>query len=328
MPRGILFWGLTMRTAPLFALLATAVACSLFTDAAQATQRARVFVASYGSDSNPCTFGSPCKTFQNAFDVVAAGGEITAIDSAGFGPLAINKAVTVTSPNGVEAGIAVPSNATAISIDAGANDAVVLRGLTLEGFGSAAYGIYLFSAARLEIINCAIRNYTGAGIYAQSSQPETVLVSNTFVTGVVGGYGIWLNEVTTGSIQAAINNVRLNYNGTGLYVAALTGAIEVQVAKSEIDNNLSQGIYAAGNSNSDSSNIFLHNVTLNQTPTAIYLGGNANIWLSHVTQTAGSGLPSVTGIDFAASGNAVFSDNTSHLMGSIAGGNLTTWTPQ
>ena len=57
-------------------LLAAASACALLNLPAQAAQRDRVFVASYGSDSNPCTFGSPCKTFQNALSAVAAGGEI------------------------------------------------------------------------------------------------------------------------------------------------------------------------------------------------------------------------------------------------------------
>src|ERR1700744_4288216 len=85
-------------------------------------QRDRVFVASYGSDSNPCTFGSPCKTFQQAVNVVAAGGEVTAIDSAGFGPLNISKSVTVTSPNGVEAGIVAAAGDTAVAITAGPND--------------------------------------------------------------------------------------------------------------------------------------------------------------------------------------------------------------
>ena len=80
-----------------------AFACSLAT--APANARARVFVASYGNDSNPCTFGSPCKTFQSAVNVVDPGGEVTAIDSAGFGPITITHAVTITSPDGVEAGI-------------------------------------------------------------------------------------------------------------------------------------------------------------------------------------------------------------------------------
>src|SRR5580692_6131447 len=106
-----------MRSTSLFVLLSTVLACALFAAPAQA-QRDRVFVASYGSDSNTCTFGSPCKTFQNAVNVVAAGGEVTAIDSAGFGPVNINKAVTITSPNGVEAGIAAGMGADAIDITA------------------------------------------------------------------------------------------------------------------------------------------------------------------------------------------------------------------
>src|SRR5580692_8491112 len=107
-----------MRNTTLFVLLATMLACAMFAAPAQA-QRDRVFVASYGSDSNPCTFGSPCKTFQNAYNVVAVGGEVTAIDSAGFGPLAITTSVTITSPDGVEAGIAAAAGADAIDINAG-----------------------------------------------------------------------------------------------------------------------------------------------------------------------------------------------------------------
>ena len=92
-----------MHTAIPLTVLATALACSLATAPAHA--RARVFVASYGDNNNPCTFGSPCKTFQQAVTVVDAGGEVTAIDSAGFGPINITKAVTITSPDGVEAGV-------------------------------------------------------------------------------------------------------------------------------------------------------------------------------------------------------------------------------
>src|SRR5215472_13571454 len=119
-----------MRTAIPLTVLAAALTCSLAS--APAYARARVFVASYGDDANPCTFGSPCKTFQHAHDVVDAGGEVTAIDSAGFGPINITKAVTITSPDGVEAGIVPPVNGTAITINAGTNDAIVLRGLTLN----------------------------------------------------------------------------------------------------------------------------------------------------------------------------------------------------
>src|SRR6516225_6779322 len=125
-----------MRIATPLTLLATALACSFAT--APANARARVFVASYGNDANPCTFGSPCKTFQVAVNAVDAGGEVTAIDSAGFGPINI-----------IEAGVVPAAGADAIDINAAPSDAVVLRGLTLNGAGVASNGIVFNSGARL-----------------------------------------------------------------------------------------------------------------------------------------------------------------------------------
>src|SRR5215472_15344768 len=119
-----------MRTAIPLTVLATTLACSLAD--APANARARVFVASYGNDANPCSFGSPCRNFQQAVNVVDPGGEVTAIDSAGFGPININKAITITSPDGVEAGIVGVLGVYDIAINAGPNDAIVLRGLTLD----------------------------------------------------------------------------------------------------------------------------------------------------------------------------------------------------
>src|SRR5215469_7800454 len=145
-----------MRTQLPFAVLAAAFACSLAT--APANARARTFVASYGNDSNPCTFGSPCKTFQQAVNVVDAGGEVTAIDSAGFGPIKITKAVTITSPDGVEAGIIPdPITVTAITINAGSSDTITLRGLTISTAVGGQLGVNFTSGAVLRVENSVFR---------------------------------------------------------------------------------------------------------------------------------------------------------------------------
>jgi hypothetical protein len=182
-----------MRIAVPITVLVTALACSLGT--APANARARVFVASYGNDSNPCTFGSPCKTFQQAVNVVDAGGEVTAIDSAGFGPINITKAVTITSPDGVEAGIVPTAGGNAITIDAGSTDAIVLRGLTLNGSGVGANGIVFNSGGSLTVNNCAMQNF----------------VSN----GGNNGNGI-LIQPTTGSVNFVITNTTASNNTTGI----------------------------------------------------------------------------------------------------------------
>jgi hypothetical protein len=106
--------GKTVLPSTIIITVALAFAAMVSAASALTQQRDRVFVASYGSDSNPCTFGSPCKTFQQAVDVVADNGEVTAIDSAGFGPISISHAVTITSPPGVEAGIVTAAGANAM----------------------------------------------------------------------------------------------------------------------------------------------------------------------------------------------------------------------
>jgi len=71
------------------------LAISLIASPSQA-QPARVFVAAQGgSDSNPCTFAAPCRTFQKGHDTVAAGGEIDVLDPAGYGALTITKAISI-----------------------------------------------------------------------------------------------------------------------------------------------------------------------------------------------------------------------------------------
>jgi hypothetical protein len=234
----------------------TAFACSLAT--APANARARVFVASYGNDANPCTFGSPCKTFQQAVNVVDPGGEVTAIDSAGFGPITISRAVTITSPDGVEAGIVASAGADAIDINAGANDAVVLRGLTLDGGGVAYNGIVLNSGASLTVTNCVIQNfvYTGSGVTTGNGilmQPTsgTLDFTITNTTAVNNGF-IGINYYLRGgapNAKGVIDHVTTNANIDGMNVNTFMssgGTTVVAISNSVTSNNSSVGIYVYG----------------------------------------------------------------------------------
>ena len=72
------------------ALLATALACVFFAAPANA-QAPRTFVSAAGSDSNPCSFAAPCRHFQNAVNATSAGGEVDALDPAGYGPIVISQ---------------------------------------------------------------------------------------------------------------------------------------------------------------------------------------------------------------------------------------------
>src|SRR6516225_1550275 len=207
-----------MRTPIPLNLLAAALACSLATASAHA--RARVFVASYGSDSNPCTFGSPCKTFQQAVNAVDAGGEVTAIDSAGFGPINITKAVTITSPDGVEAGIVASAGADAIDINAGPNDAIVLRGLTLNGSGGGSNGILFNSGGSLTVTNCMMQDFALGGIAIEpTSGIADVVITNTIASNIGPkglGVGIRFSSNGIATINAVVDHVVTTGNEYGI----------------------------------------------------------------------------------------------------------------
>src|SRR5262245_14867135 len=102
-------------------------------------QATRTWVSGVGDDANPCSRTAPCKTFAGAISKTAAGGEINALDPAGFGAVTITKSITI-SATGVEAGVLV-SGTNGIIINAGTNDRVVLDGLDIEGLGTSTNGI-------------------------------------------------------------------------------------------------------------------------------------------------------------------------------------------
>jgi hypothetical protein len=58
-------------------------------------QATRTWVSGVGDDANPCSRTAPCKTFAGAISKTAAGGEINAIDSGGFGAVTITKSIRI-----------------------------------------------------------------------------------------------------------------------------------------------------------------------------------------------------------------------------------------
>src|SRR5436190_24320652 len=111
-------------------LLLIVVACLICSSAAQA-QATRTWVSGVGDDANPCSRTAPCKTFAGAISKTAAGGEISALDPGGFGVVTITKAIT-SNGDGTLAGI-LSSGTTGIIVNAGVNDRVVIRNISING---------------------------------------------------------------------------------------------------------------------------------------------------------------------------------------------------
>jgi hypothetical protein len=199
-----------------------------------ATPLMRTYVSGTGSDSNPCTASLPCATFQAALALTLAGGEIFVLNSANYGPITINKAVTITS-EGAVAGVLATSGV-AITISAGANDVVNLRGLGLDGANTGTVGIQFTSGKSLTIQKSYIRNFANSGISFAPNGAATLFVSDTSVTNNASN-GVLVSGPASGSItvKAALARVIASGNGVGI-LSSGTGA-SLAVTDSLANNN-------------------------------------------------------------------------------------------
>src|SRR5687767_14288191 len=145
---------------PLFCILSTLV--FLLVAMPASAQPVRTFVSSSGNDANPCSLSAPCRNFGAAINAVASGGEVVALDSAGYGPVTITRPVSVIAAPGIHAAIA-PTTGIAIEINAAQSDVVVLRGLSLNSQG-AAYGVYFLEGNTLHIERCVINRFSISGV--------------------------------------------------------------------------------------------------------------------------------------------------------------------
>ena len=196
----------------------------------------QAFVSTSGNDANSCARSQPCRTFAVATTAVDAGGEVIVLDSGSYGAVTITKAVSIIAPAGIYAGITV---ANAITVAAGANDTIVLRGLTLSG---AAVGINFDSGAALHIENCVISNFSRGILF---DAPGRLFVSNTTVQ--KNAVGIQLGATNgippSAAMQASIERVRaVNNSSIGIFVSNVSGA-RISVIDSVMSGNTFDGFF-------------------------------------------------------------------------------------
>ena len=173
-------------------------------------QAQRTFVsAQHGSDANPCSVTSPCRTFTAAIAAVPAGGEVVVLDSGGFGAVTITQPVTIAAPAGVHAGIHVASGD---AITVSAPGIVTLRGLVMNG--GPGNGIAVNSVGTLNVENCSITGFVDSGIKMLSGGELTV--KGTDIAACTRGIAI---ENSSGLVQASIDHCHLDGNTDGFYAA-------------------------------------------------------------------------------------------------------------
>jgi hypothetical protein len=196
----------------------------------------RSAVSVNGLDTNPCTPASPCRSFAAAIAQTNAGGEIIALDSAGYGPFTITSSLTVSGAPGVHAAITVTSGG-GITVSASSSDNVTIRDLVLIGAGGSV-GVSGVTAAELRVLGCTISGFTGNAI-ACSSARLTVdrcdMLDNGTGVGLTGG---------NPAAQALIANSLIEHHQVGVLLFASAAAATATIVNTRIFAATNVGISA------------------------------------------------------------------------------------
>jgi hypothetical protein len=200
---------------------------------------ARTWVSPTGNNANTCDQTAPCRTFFTAITKTDPGGEIDAMGPADYGVVTINKSVTIDGGAGL-AGITTV-NSTAIDINAGPNDAVTLRNLSLSGAGMGPDGIAIANARSVLIEHCSISGF-GTGVFFQANGPVTVTITDTTIHNN-SIHGIEANSIGPFYARLTATRVRLTDNGNGMYLVSNALAY---VTDSIASNNTGNGFYVVG----------------------------------------------------------------------------------
>ena len=264
---------------------------------APANAQTRTWVSGVGDDLNPCSRTAPCKTFAGAISKTQAGGEISVLDPGGFGTITITKAITING-DGTLAGI-LSAGTTGVIVNAGVNDRVVLRNISINGGGNGTNGVRYLAGKSLTLDNVTISGFTSRGIDVSLTGNGNLTATDTRITN--GPTGIRVTT-TSGLAIAMLNRVTLTGLATGLEGAANS---RVTISNSNISNNTAHGILASASGsqiNADSCEISFNDL----------IGVNASVVGSAIRLTNNDIFNNSTGI---ATTGTVFSASNNRVAG-------------
>lgn len=193
-------------------------AAACFAAETSSAQTVRTFVSSVnGSDSNPCTRPLPCRNFNAAISAVAAGGEVVALDTGGYGPVSVTESVALIGSPGIHAAIA-PTSGTAVSVNAGGTDVVWIRNLYLNSQG-ASHGINMTGGAALHVQNVVASGFASEGLNVNTAA-EIFVADSVFRNNLNTGI---LVQAPSGIAKATVERTHLNSNGNGSGIGSCGG---------------------------------------------------------------------------------------------------------
>ncbi len=267
-------------------------------------QISRTFVGVNGNDLNDCLApGTACRTLNGAIGKVDAGGEVIVIETGSYAGATITKSVKINVPSG-----AVAFSALSLTITAGVNDVIVVRGMTMKALNpGSSTGINITSAGSVLIENCVIDGWDKGISVATGARVD---IKDTTMRGNATGV-----SVTNANARVSADQVRAIRNTTAFDVTS--GAL-VTIGRSLLAGNTT-GAKASG---------ALSSVTISRSQISGQIGDGVLIGagaFGRVTDSIVSG--NSIGLNNAGTltslgNNAVSGNTTSNTSGTITAGAL------
>jgi hypothetical protein len=227
------------------ALLALAGALSFVYLVPASAQASRTWVSGVGSDANPCSRTAPCQTFAGAISKTAVNGQISVLDSSGFGALTITKSISIVAEGAEGSALACATNS--FIVNAGASDVVNIRGISFQGCATGIYGIKVLSAKSVFISRCAVHgflNANGGGIgVVPTSATVNVTVSDCSLTR--NKHGVFIEPTGGGQATVVLDHVVIDGN-TSMGIRVDGAAGQALVSNSVITGQGNRGLYTSG----------------------------------------------------------------------------------
>jgi hypothetical protein len=286
-----------MRKINFFSLLAITV----LSTTVMYGQASRTWVSGVGDDANPCSRTAPCKTFAGAISKTAAGGEIDALDPAGYGAVTITKAITIDGGGGQVASVLV-SGTNGIVVQAGPSDVVILRNLRINGIGTGINGIRFLSGKDLNVENCFIFGFTtnGVDIALNQATASSAHIINTVIKNN-GGVGVRAANAVTPAVGVLVDQSYMILNNIGVEAAQHA---HVTVSRSLASKNAADGLKSDDAATSDAQlTVSFTDSNLNTNGVTAAPGGTANVAFSNIGLNTTCGLNNAGGTSFFTFGN-------------------------
>jgi len=269
----------------------------------------RTYLASDGSDANPCTLQAPCRLLPAALNAVASGGEIWMLDSANFNTstVTINKSVSILAiPGALGSVVGHWGDAILISTP---GVKVSLRNLKILNFSNGFRGIHMTDGDSLKVEGCEIAGFaisTFAGI--KIATPAKVTIVDTIVRD--NYFGI---EFSNGAEGAVARTMMVGNSFFGIFTFASSDSTVTKVTVTDsVSSNNGFGFAVMGNGS-----MTVSRSTASHNAQSGFDGGGSMVVSGSVASHNSFGFRNNGGIFRSLGDNTVFDNTTADTSGTI-----------